>query len=80
MIFETKSFLFGKNENFTKLQYQYQRIVLNFNVDKTVAIAFNLKGNSDVQLELYEKSIPFFSILIYLGMPLEEVLMKLLSL
>ena len=53
---------------FPKLQHQYQQIGLNFNVDKTVAIAFNLKGNSDMQLELSETSIPLSNSLIYLGM------------
>ena len=37
---------------------------------KLVAIAFNLKGNSDLQLELSETSIPLSESLIYLGMPI----------
>ena len=59
---------FGSKRTFSKPQHQYQQISPSFNVNETVAIAFNLKGNSDIRLELSETSITLSDSLIYLGM------------
>ena len=71
----------GSKRSFSNLQHQYQQIGLNFIVDKTVAIAFNLKGNSDIQLELSKtKFIPLSDSLIYLGMPIGRYVKEIIKL
>jgi len=60
----------GSKRTFSKLQHQYQQIGLNFNVDKTVTMALNLKGNSYMQLEHSKTSILLSDSLIHLGIPI----------